>query len=55
MKDPEDEAELLNLELGSKMVLLMDILKESYLIGNFYSHFRFHNTLAAKKIYPPII
>merc|ERR1712223_756889 len=34
MKDPEDEAELLNLELGSKMVLLMDILKESYLIGD---------------------
>ena len=39
MKDPEDEAELLNLELGSKMVLLMDILKESYLIGKFYPHF----------------
>merc|ERR1712110_1357661 len=34
MKDPEDEAELLNLELGSKMVLLMDILRESYLIGD---------------------
>ena len=33
MKDPHDEKELLNLELGTKMVLLMDILKESYLIG----------------------
>jgi len=34
MKDPHDEKELLNLELGTKMVLLMDILKESYLIGD---------------------
>ena len=33
MEDPEDEKELLNVELGNKMVLLMDILKESYLIG----------------------
>ena len=34
MKDPEDDQELLNVELGNKMVLLMDILKESYLIGD---------------------
>ena len=34
MKDPEDDKELLNVELGNKMVLLMDILKESYLIGD---------------------
>ena len=35
LKDPEDEEnELLNVELGSKMILLMDILKESYLIGD---------------------
>lgn len=34
MKDPEDEAELLNIELGTKMMLLMDILKECYLIGD---------------------
>jgi transcriptional regulator ATRX len=29
-----DEDELLNIELGSKMVLLMDILRECYLIGD---------------------
>ena len=34
MTDPEDDKELLNVELGNKMVLLMDILKESYLIGD---------------------
>merc|ERR1719361_57121 len=35
LKDPEDEEnELLNVELGSKMMLLMDILKEAYLIGD---------------------
>ena len=34
MNDPHDEEELLNIELGSKMVLLMDILKECYLIGD---------------------
>ena len=35
LKDPEDEEnELLNVELGSKMILLMDILKECYLIGD---------------------
>merc|ERR1711862_693848 len=34
MKDPHDEDELLNIELGSKMVLLMDILKECALIGD---------------------
>ena len=34
MQDPEDDHELMNLELGSKMVLLMDILKECYLIGD---------------------
>ena len=34
MKDPNDEDELLNVELGSKMMLLMDILKECFLIGD---------------------
>lgn len=34
MKDPEDETELFNIELGSKMMLLMDILKECSLIGD---------------------
>ena len=34
MKDPEDDKELLNVELGNKMVLLMEILRESYLIGD---------------------
>jgi transcriptional regulator ATRX len=34
MKDPHDEEELMKLELGTKMVLLMDILKECYLIGD---------------------
>ena len=34
MKDAHDDDELLNIELGSKMVLLMDILKESYMIGD---------------------
>ena len=34
MNDPHDEDELLNIELGSKMVLLMDILKECYMIGD---------------------
>ena len=34
MKDAEDEDELLNVELGSKMIILMDILRECYLIGD---------------------
>ena len=34
MTDPEDDKELLNVELGNKMVLLMEILRESYLIGD---------------------